>query len=141
VAELTECRRSEGVLTIKIRFRNTSDKPGHLTFTSWNASALDNPKFYARRVIAIVGLTSAIHGVLQSRMGPRPAFSCNSKMPQLKSRAGRNALERLIEHPEIEPVSSPAIGVDQFDVGVRVGSVAADTDQDAGVIRPGCHDS
>jgi hypothetical protein len=46
VAELTECRRSEGVLTIKIRFRNTSDKPGSLTFTHWNASGQDNPKFY-----------------------------------------------------------------------------------------------
>ena len=46
VAELTACQRSEGVLTIKIRFRNTSDKPGSLTFTHWNASGADNPKFY-----------------------------------------------------------------------------------------------
>ena len=46
VAELTGCQRSEGVLTIKIRFRNTSDKPGSLTFTHWNSSGLDNPKFY-----------------------------------------------------------------------------------------------
>jgi hypothetical protein len=46
VAELTACQRSEGVLTIKIRFRNTSDKPGKLTFTNWNASGQDNPKFY-----------------------------------------------------------------------------------------------
>jgi hypothetical protein len=46
VAELTACQRSEGVLTIKIRFRNTSDKPGSLTFTHWNASGQDNPKFY-----------------------------------------------------------------------------------------------
>jgi len=46
VGELTECRRSEGVLNIKVRFRNTSNKPGHLTFTHWNATALDNPKFY-----------------------------------------------------------------------------------------------
>jgi hypothetical protein len=45
VAELTECQRSEGVLTIKIRFRNTSDKPGSLTFTHWNAGG-DNSKFY-----------------------------------------------------------------------------------------------
>jgi hypothetical protein len=30
VAELTECRRKEGVLNIKVRFRNTSDKPFHL---------------------------------------------------------------------------------------------------------------
>jgi hypothetical protein len=27
VAEFTECRRKEGVLNIKVRFRNTSDKP------------------------------------------------------------------------------------------------------------------
>ena len=46
VAELTQCQRSEGVLTIKVRFRNTSDKPGKLTFTNWNASGADNPKFY-----------------------------------------------------------------------------------------------
>jgi hypothetical protein len=46
VGELTECRRSEGVLSIKVRFRNTSNKPGHLTFTHWNATAGDNPKFY-----------------------------------------------------------------------------------------------
>jgi hypothetical protein len=46
VAELTECRRADGVLTIKVRFRNTADKPGHLTFVNWNGSAADNPKFY-----------------------------------------------------------------------------------------------
>ncbi len=46
VGELTECRRAEGVLTIKVRFRNSATKPGHLTFTNWNASAQDNPKFY-----------------------------------------------------------------------------------------------
>jgi hypothetical protein len=46
VGELTECRRSEGVLTIKVRFRNTSNKAGHLTFTHWNTSGQDNPKFY-----------------------------------------------------------------------------------------------
>jgi len=45
VGELTECRRSEGVLTIKVRFRNTSTKRAHLTFTQWNASG-DNEKFY-----------------------------------------------------------------------------------------------
>ena len=45
VAEFTECRRSEDVLTIKIRFRNTSTKPSHLTFTNWNAPG-DNEKFY-----------------------------------------------------------------------------------------------
>jgi hypothetical protein len=46
VAELTGCRRSEGVLTIKVRFRNNSDKQKHLDFTHWNATAFDNPKFY-----------------------------------------------------------------------------------------------
>jgi len=46
VAELTGCRRSEGVLTIKVRFRNNSDKQRHLVFTNWNATAADNPKFY-----------------------------------------------------------------------------------------------
>jgi hypothetical protein len=45
LGELTECRRSEGVLTIKVRFRNTSTKRAHLTFTQWNASG-DNEKFY-----------------------------------------------------------------------------------------------
>ena len=45
VAELTECRRSEDVLTIKVRFRNTSTKPSHLKFTNWNAPG-DNEKFY-----------------------------------------------------------------------------------------------
>jgi hypothetical protein len=46
VGELIECRRSEGVLNIKVRFRNTSNKPVHLAFTHWNATAQDNPKFY-----------------------------------------------------------------------------------------------
>jgi len=46
VGELIECRRFAGVLNIKVRFRNTSDKRGNLTFTNWNATALDNPKFY-----------------------------------------------------------------------------------------------
>jgi hypothetical protein len=46
VAEIIQARRSEGVLTIKVRFRNTSNKAGHLTFTNWNASGNDNPKFY-----------------------------------------------------------------------------------------------
>ena len=45
VAELTECRRAEGVLTIKVRFRNTSTKQSHLKFTNWNAPG-DNEKFY-----------------------------------------------------------------------------------------------
>jgi hypothetical protein len=45
VAEFTECRRSENVLTIKVRFRNTSTKPSHLKFTNWNAPG-DNEKFY-----------------------------------------------------------------------------------------------
>jgi len=46
VSELIECRRSEGVLTIKVRFRNTSSKPEHLTFIHWGATSLDLPKFY-----------------------------------------------------------------------------------------------
>ena len=45
VGELTECRRSEGVLSIKVRFRNTSTKQSHLTFTHWNQGG-DNEKFY-----------------------------------------------------------------------------------------------
>ncbi|MGA7634616.1 MAG: cytochrome c oxidase assembly factor Coa1 family protein [Terriglobales bacterium] len=45
--ELIECRRSGGVLNIKVRFRNrdTSDKPAQVTFTHWN-DGNDNPKFY-----------------------------------------------------------------------------------------------
>ena len=46
VAELTQCLRSEGVLTIKVRFRNNADKQMHLIFTHWNAAGSDNPKFY-----------------------------------------------------------------------------------------------
>lgn len=46
VGELIECQRSEGVLTVKVRFRNTSSKPESLTFTHWNATGQDNPKFY-----------------------------------------------------------------------------------------------
>ena len=46
VAELTECRRQEGVLTIKVRFRNTSNKPSNLTLTHYMKSAEDDPKFY-----------------------------------------------------------------------------------------------
>jgi len=45
VGELIECRRSEGVLNIKVRFRNTSDKTALVTFTHWN-DGNDNPKFY-----------------------------------------------------------------------------------------------
>jgi hypothetical protein len=46
VAELTDCRRKEGVLTIKVRFRNTSNKPANLTLTHYMKSAEDDPKFY-----------------------------------------------------------------------------------------------
>jgi hypothetical protein len=46
VAELTECRRQEGVLTIKVRFRNTSNKPSNLTLTHYMKSGEDDPKFY-----------------------------------------------------------------------------------------------
>ncbi len=46
VGELTECRRSEGVLTIKVRFRNTSDKAVNLTFIHWGSVGQDVPKFY-----------------------------------------------------------------------------------------------
>jgi hypothetical protein len=45
VGELIECRRSEGVLTIKVRFRNTSNKPGHLLFIHAHDDN-DFPKFY-----------------------------------------------------------------------------------------------
>jgi len=45
VGELIECRRSGGVLNIKVRFRNTSNKPAQVTFTHWN-DGNDNPKFY-----------------------------------------------------------------------------------------------
>jgi hypothetical protein len=44
VGELTECRRSEGVLTIKIRFRNTASKSGRLTLTHYNTD--DSGHFY-----------------------------------------------------------------------------------------------
>ena len=46
VAELTDCRRKEGVLTIKVRFRNTSNKPANLTLTHYMKSAEDDQKFY-----------------------------------------------------------------------------------------------
>jgi hypothetical protein len=46
VGELIECRRSEGVLTIKVRFRNNSDKAVNLTFIHWGAVGVDVPKFY-----------------------------------------------------------------------------------------------
>ena len=46
VGELIECRRSEGVLTIKVKFRNNSDKSVSLTFVHWGAAGVDLPKFY-----------------------------------------------------------------------------------------------
>jgi len=46
VAELTQCQRSNGVLTIKVRFRNNADKERRIEFTHWNATGADNPKFY-----------------------------------------------------------------------------------------------
>jgi len=46
VGELIVCRRSEGVLTIKVRFRNNSDKAVTLTFIHWGSVGLDVPKFY-----------------------------------------------------------------------------------------------
>jgi hypothetical protein len=46
VAELTDCRRKEGVLTIKVRFRNTSNKPANLTLTHYMKAGEDDPKFY-----------------------------------------------------------------------------------------------
>jgi hypothetical protein len=46
VAEVIQAKRAEGVLTIKVRFRNTSNTAGHLTFIHWNAAGADNPKFY-----------------------------------------------------------------------------------------------
>jgi Cytochrome oxidase complex assembly protein 1 len=45
VGELTECRRSEGVLTLKIRFRNTSNKAVNLTFDQWGSNS-DQAKYY-----------------------------------------------------------------------------------------------
>jgi len=45
VGELTECRRHEGVLTIKVRFRNTSNKHASLKLTEWNNGG-DFEKFY-----------------------------------------------------------------------------------------------
>jgi hypothetical protein len=45
VGELTECRRHEGVLTIKLRFRNTSNKRADLQLTAWNNGG-DFEKFY-----------------------------------------------------------------------------------------------
>jgi hypothetical protein len=45
VAEITECRRKEGVLTIKARFRNTSNKASHLTLIHYPPSG-DHERFY-----------------------------------------------------------------------------------------------
>ena len=45
VGELTEAKRSDGVLTIKIRFRNTGTQRSSVSFTEWNAPR-DNEKFY-----------------------------------------------------------------------------------------------
>jgi hypothetical protein len=45
VGELTECRRHEGVLTIKVRFRSTSNKRVSLKLTEWNNGG-DFEKFY-----------------------------------------------------------------------------------------------
>jgi len=44
VAEITECRRQEGVLTIKVRFRNASNKSSNLTLTRYMED--DNGRFY-----------------------------------------------------------------------------------------------
>ena len=45
VAELTECRRHEGVLTIKVRFRNTSNKTAKLDLSHYN-DGNDFSKYY-----------------------------------------------------------------------------------------------
>jgi len=45
VGELTECRRHEGVLTIKVRFRSTSNKRAVLKLTEYNNGG-DFEKFY-----------------------------------------------------------------------------------------------
>jgi len=45
VAELTECRRKEGVLTIKARFRNTSNKNSNLTLIHYPAEG-DHQRYY-----------------------------------------------------------------------------------------------
>jgi hypothetical protein len=45
VAEITECRRKEGVLTIKARFRNTSNKSSHLTLIRYPPQG-DHERFY-----------------------------------------------------------------------------------------------
>jgi cytochrome oxidase complex assembly protein 1 len=44
VAEITECRRQEGVLTIKVRFRNSSNRPSNLTLTHYMKD--ENESFY-----------------------------------------------------------------------------------------------
>ena len=46
MGEITECRRSEGVLTIKVRFRNTSNATKRVAFNYWNQTTNDNAKFY-----------------------------------------------------------------------------------------------
>jgi hypothetical protein len=45
VAEIIECRRKEGVLTIKARFRNTSNKTSHLTLIRYPAEG-DHERYY-----------------------------------------------------------------------------------------------
>jgi hypothetical protein len=45
VSELTECRRHEGVLTIKLRFHNTANKQVSLRLTNQNSDG-DSEKFY-----------------------------------------------------------------------------------------------
>ena len=45
VGDLTEAKRSDGVLTVKIRFRNTGNQRSSVSFTEWNAPR-DNEKFY-----------------------------------------------------------------------------------------------
>jgi hypothetical protein len=89
VAELTQCKRSEGVLSIKVRFRNTSSKKIHLTIYD-SGAALE--KFYVTagkkkyfilkdsegKYLAPAGSGT---GVLDMDLGPGESFPWWAKFP------------------------------------------------------------
>ncbi len=89
VAELTQCKRSEGVLSIKVRFRNTSSKKIHLTIYESGATF---EKFYVtagKKKYFILKDSEGTYlapagsgaGVLDMDLGPGESFPWWAKFP------------------------------------------------------------
>ena len=88
VAEITECKRADGVLTVRVRFRNTTDKPIVMdvihgrNFDSYYVTAASK-KYFILRDTEKVPLAPAIDGSgnVRTEIAPKGGYVFWARFP------------------------------------------------------------